>query len=1539
MGFLATLTPDQAIESLYVSYYGRAGDSSGFNYWQQQYLDYTVNMGYSEPAALMTIADLFAYQAETQTNYAQMSDILAFQVNPIYGAGGPNSTIVGATQAFINEVYLDLFNRTADASGLAYWTGQILGWNFTTDSQQPISQIGGVILQIEDGATGNDAVTLTNKIDVAENFTDTTASAGLGFVPVPPAYLQEAQDVVFNTTSNPSTVTAQEAATATYITYANGVTYTLTIGQDSFGPGIFPVPTGNDIFKAPLGGLLGVQPTLTNGDSLVDIANPVTGTPNSILYASFNPGALFGLTGGAVTSGSFDYTAAGLNIIDIPTWYLNDYFQGAYSSSDQGPFNPSGEIYGYVYLTGDGAPGSPGQAFINGLKTLNWNAHSGGDSLILGQNGEPVGLGFFTREGSQPDANGFQIDVSNAVGNGYNGVDVDIWASDFHIGDTIVVDAESVGGFQEYNQSYEVPPPIIGTYGDPDNYDPNWVGYGQHAYAIAAGASSGGPTVTTDVGNSTAIGFTNWYVESNNGTGIGSLNILALGGEGSTSATHLKLVDDGSNTMLYATFLSDSLLSDWKNLTLIDLTNTSGFVTLTGAETTAQVLDFYRYETEDWNASTLTAFEYLGFGGLLTETGWTGTASYTSGLKILGGGNNSFYDLTGMTLTAAALSNIDGGHSTAGNSEVAFNNSVVANASVSNPAGTYINLSHIQILDDANPTQGGFINMADFLVVPGAYNTGLQPLNVDYALIAEDSPTGVPPGLPYTSADMPPSVSDNGVIPAGFYLLQLLNQDGSTATYQNSDLTIINGPWDFAVNAQDMANGYVIHDRGMDQGLGTLDTAPYTSDVTTYSDPMLGDGLGFCQPLALGGYNLYIQGQNVPPNTAAANVTVADTLKYYVSDDGARFYTDDGNSYAAYNSTDTVDHNYFLLFTASDTPVVQIANYTTVDFYLPYESLKFHGYGNSGGPNGTDTSSGDYGSDFSNYVVLGSTSFVDTPVVVADNPNGSFLNASLNFYDNQNDTGGSDPGGPDNLVLGHTNFAYNEGQSPLGLSVSDIGFDTVIIDSNTLTTTINDYGAGSFEIGATNASDLQATSTSHLIQDAPAALDYYTFNGLPGPEGITVWGSAEGQNLEQGTSGQVIIDIPPNTNEDHGSIFLTPVAGVNNYGLFALTNEGDSGPNNPGAASPFHDGPWQGQGTFVGSMTGDGYTVSYGGVGNTLEALPGPGAGQGNDVLNGGFGHDGVPNVEIGGLWPSHGNSESGGGIYFGNTGDNFFPEGGNDTVNLAHDTGHSVPDSTVWFAMYDVSNSGDSLGILHNSGVGSVYGQAVTDINTLGQEVYVNGYGPGVGPWSPDNTPLTGSTSLLTINNFIPQNGVDNHSSNSGDVINFDVNDWATGTLNYTSSSGTDYGLVQADGASLASLGTHNINADVFQVGSSTGENVSDGGANMILDMSLGYNNAAQFATGLNGSGAITLGTTADPNILSAHSIEHLLIAYATSNGNVNIDDVTLHNVTGSAIDLGSGGAGTASSGLQVTASDIITLTGLGTSLAQLHAWNIHFV
>src|SRR5208282_5867843 len=382
-------------------------------------------------------------------------------------------------------------------------------------------------------------------------------------------------------------------------------------------------------------------------------------------------------------------------------------------------------------------------------------------------------------------------------------------------------------------------------------------------------------------------------------------------------------------------------------------------------------------------------------------------------------------------------------------------------------------------------------------------------------------------------------------------------------------------------------------------------------------------------------------------------------------------------------------------FTLSDTPVVQILNYTNVDFYLPFESLPVS----------------DGGSPYPNWVVLGSTSFTDAPVVLSF-ANGHFQNASLNFYDNANDTGGSDPGGPDNLALGDTNFAINPGEAPV--SIASIGVDTVQVDANSITTIITDDGHGVFEIGATDASSLVATSTSHRIQDVSATLDYFTANDLTAPEGIDVTGSATGQNLLQGTSGLV-------TDTGVGSAAVD-----------------------------------------LGGIGTGGITGSSGSLGDVLVSdiqKGGENGGWGNDVLTGGVGDNGVTFTESGGLL----------GSYTGNSGDNFFPEGGIDTVNIGglNSSGAAIgaSNATVWFGLYDVSNSGDYLGVLSDSGVGQIYGQAITQISG-GVEHYVDGYGPG----TPGGGVSGSTTSLLTINGFVAQSGVASSGTNSGDVINLDV-------------------------------------------------------------------------------------------------------------------------------------------------------------------------
>ena len=860
-------------------------------------------------------------------------------------------------------------------------------------------------------------------------------------------------------------------------------TFALTVNQDTFAG------TGGDTFNAPLaGGVFGNVATLTNGDSLTD-----TGSSN-VLNAWFD-----GCT-----------TVSGVTISGIQTWNINQ----------------TGSC-GTIAITGDATS-------ISGLHTLSFNDWSGTGSLLIGDNAEPVVL-------PPGGANGFTINVSNAVGTGCNGVDVDIAAGAFTGHDTIHVNASIVGGFPETNGSYIIPDPILNTTNNYDDYDPNWCGYLGDAFAIAAGASAG---------PNGAVGFATWDVSSTGAKNAGTLNILALGGEGSDTATTINLTDDGSNTMLYATVLSDSTLNDWSNVTTINLSGTSGFVTITGAEV---------------------CFNPCEGGGLLTDD--------TSALTTIDGGTgNSFYDLTSLTLAAASnpAALFDGGHSTKGDSEIAFNNDVLT-------GGMTVNISHIQVLDDASCQQGGTIDMADF--------PGLAPLNVAYTML------------------------QGGSVPAGFELLQLLGSNGGTTTCLGSDLNIDDSSVNFAVNMADMSDG-------------------------CYS--------GGCWS----GYDISISGLGWSSKTVS-------TLDLWVPDDGIIICP----------STETSD-----AVTASYVPDFFVDNYTVTNIYLPYED---------------------------SYVILGGCSgFVD------DAPNQQ-ANITVNFGDNTADTGGSPPGSPDNLVLGVTNFTTE--LCPADIGVSTVSILTSVLPSVTVTTTINDNGAGSFEIGATNVTNLNAQSTSHLIMD------------LPGTDvnGIDVNGSACGQNLLQGTSGPVTFD-------------------------------------------------WNGH--------CDGLTLESSYVGN--------------DVLTGGVGGHGVTYFEFGGVM----------GTYCGNPGDNYFPEGGCDIVNISHAAKDCVY-STVWFGQYDVSNSGDFLGPNCNSGVGCTYEQAITDINYFGCETYVDGYG---------------GHNILTVNGFNPGD-----STTKGDIINFDASDWAAGWLN---TGGFDQGLVNEAGCSLTVACLHNADAFINNVGFAGEITTSDG-------------------------------------------------------------------------------------------------------------------
>ena len=140
---------EQAIEALYVGYFGRAGDPSGTNYWVGQ-----LNAGLS----ISQIAASFAVQPEATSMYSYLAN--------------PNVGGTAAQTQFINQVYQDLFNHAPDAAGLAYYSAQLTAANGNPQA------VGQFIINVETGAQGTDATILQNKVTVAQYFTDNLATSG-----------------------------------------------------------------------------------------------------------------------------------------------------------------------------------------------------------------------------------------------------------------------------------------------------------------------------------------------------------------------------------------------------------------------------------------------------------------------------------------------------------------------------------------------------------------------------------------------------------------------------------------------------------------------------------------------------------------------------------------------------------------------------------------------------------------------------------------------------------------------------------------------------------------------------------------------------------------------------------------------------------------------------------------------------------------------------------------------------------------------------------------------------------------------------------------------------------------------------------------------------------------------------------------------------------------------------------------------------------------------------------------------------------------
>ncbi|MBB3809093.1 DUF4214 domain-containing protein [Pseudochelatococcus contaminans] len=184
----------------------RAPEPEGLNYWIGRLTD-PVN-----PLTISQIANNFATQPETTALYPYLRYPNLFD---------------GDTEAFVTEIYQNLFARAPEAEGLAYWTAQL---------ESGAVAIGDFILTVIQSARnfdgGQDLTTLNNKTAVGISYAEQVAKANAEWTP------ESARAAIKDVDATAASVTAAEANITAFVATgswpgATGESFTLTTGIDA----------------------------------------------------------------------------------------------------------------------------------------------------------------------------------------------------------------------------------------------------------------------------------------------------------------------------------------------------------------------------------------------------------------------------------------------------------------------------------------------------------------------------------------------------------------------------------------------------------------------------------------------------------------------------------------------------------------------------------------------------------------------------------------------------------------------------------------------------------------------------------------------------------------------------------------------------------------------------------------------------------------------------------------------------------------------------------------------------------------------------------------------------------------------------------------------------------------------------------------------------------------------------------------------------------------------------------------------------------
>jgi len=278
---MSTLTASQ-LQQQYIAYFGRPGDPAGIKYW--------LSSGITE----REFADKIYAQDEYKT-----------------------STVgTKSTEEQVNQLYQNLFGRTADAEGLLYWTAQIENGTLS------LSNIALDLIHAANNPTSSnteqgalDAAALTNKVDAAVAFTadiEASTEAILSYQPASTSpwdsgsAFESAQSFLASITTDAATDTVIDTAVSALIAAKPSVAAQNKILTDSLD--IITTGDGDDTISGSKGTL--DSDTIDGGAGTDTLAVTLTNADdnNSVFTSSNVENLKFRVADGNVTLDLGDVT-------------------------------------------------------------------------------------------------------------------------------------------------------------------------------------------------------------------------------------------------------------------------------------------------------------------------------------------------------------------------------------------------------------------------------------------------------------------------------------------------------------------------------------------------------------------------------------------------------------------------------------------------------------------------------------------------------------------------------------------------------------------------------------------------------------------------------------------------------------------------------------------------------------------------------------------------------------------------------------------------------------------------------------------------------------------------------------------------------------------------------------------------------------------------------------------------------------------------------------------------------------------------------